>query len=173
MYKIGKRRFVLTRTYKKLPTASRFARTMRRLVIVCGLSLLILLLAAFSISRSTVIFGTAAPSNSTPGVGPKVILSPTPVPGNAQGQLVTLPDRALVISNVNKVAGTDSSSKTLLACNPVPIPASLATLRNRRRAKVPWYFKCPLLPWVAYGCSSVLKLPPKRSSFRSMCNAGT
>ncbi len=110
MYKIGKRRFVLTRTYQKIPTASRFARTMRRLVIVCGLSLLILLLAAFSISRSTVIFGTAAPSNSTPGVGPKVILSPTPVPGNAQGQLVTLPDRALVISNVNKVAGTDSSS---------------------------------------------------------------
>jgi hypothetical protein len=57
----------------------------------------------------TVIVGTAAPSSS-PGVGPIVILSPTPVPGNAHGQLVTLPDRTLVISNVSKVAGADSSS---------------------------------------------------------------
>src|SRR5438105_290334 len=47
----------------------------------------------------TVIVGTAAPPASSPGVGPIVILSPTPVPGGkTQGQLVTLPDRTLVIS---------------------------------------------------------------------------
>jgi hypothetical protein len=100
----------LTRAHQNLPTAPGFARTMKKLVIVCGLPLLILLLAAFSITGKTVIFGSAPPSHRTPGVGPKVILSPTPVPGNAQGQLVALPDRTLVISNVSKVAGADSSS---------------------------------------------------------------
>ena len=99
----------MTRAYQNLPTASRFARTMRKLVIVCGLPLLILLLAAFSTPGRTLIVGLAAPSHSTPGVGPTVILSPTPVPGYAQWQLVTLPDRILVISNVSKVAGADSS----------------------------------------------------------------
>ena len=83
---------------------------MRKPVIVCAIPLLILLLAAFSIAGRAVIFGTAAPSHNTPGVGPKVILSPTSVPGNTQGQLVALPDRTLVISNVSKVAGADSSS---------------------------------------------------------------
>ena len=118
----------MTKAYQNLPTASRFARTMRKLVIVCGLPLLILLLAACSTSGGTVIvdptapsdatprvgptviFGTVVPSHSTPGVGPIVILSPTPVSGNARGQLVMLPDRTLVISNVSKVAGADSSS---------------------------------------------------------------
>jgi hypothetical protein len=110
MYKTGKRRFVLTRAYMNLPTASRFARTTRKLVIVCGLPLLILLLAALSVSGRAIIFGTVAPSHGTPGVGPKVILAQTPVPGNAQEQSVTLPDRTLVISNVSKVAGTNSGS---------------------------------------------------------------
>ena len=83
---------------------------MRKLVIICGLPLLILLLAAFSTLGRTVILGPVVFPYSKPGVGPIVILSPTPAPGQAQGQLVTLPDRILVISNVSKVAGANSSS---------------------------------------------------------------
>jgi hypothetical protein len=48
---------------------------------------------------------------STPGIGPTVILTPTKVSGgNEHGQLVTLPDRILTITNVSKQAGADSSS---------------------------------------------------------------
>jgi hypothetical protein len=115
----------LTRAFKILPPAPRFARNAGILVVVCGLALLLLLLAAFGVTGGTSIFGTAPPSHGTPGVivkpkvilahskpgvGPKVILTLTPVSGNVQGQLVTLPDRTLVISNVSKVAGTNSSS---------------------------------------------------------------
>ncbi len=48
---------------------------------------------------------------STPGIGPIVILTPTKVPGgNEQGQLVTLPDRILTITNMSRQTGTDSNS---------------------------------------------------------------
>jgi hypothetical protein len=51
---------------------------------------------------------------STPGVGPAVILTPTRVPGgNAQSQLVTLPDRILTITNMSKQASADSDSITV------------------------------------------------------------
>src|SRR5579859_8045536 len=60
-------------------------------------------------TQPTVVQGTSIAS--TPGVGPTVILTPTRVPGgNAQSQLVTLPDRILTISSISKQAGTDSSS---------------------------------------------------------------
>lgn len=100
----------MTKAYQNFPAAPRFAPIMRKLVLICGLPLLILLLAAFSPLGRIIIVATMAPSNSTPGVGPTVILSPTLVPDQAQAQLVTLSDRTLVISNVSKVAGADSSS---------------------------------------------------------------
>ena len=61
----------------------------------------------------TVVISTAVPANSTPDTssGPIVILSPTPVPGgSSHSQMVTLPDRTLVISDASKVAGADASS---------------------------------------------------------------
>ena len=63
-------------------------------------------------SVPTVVVSTAVPANSTPGSGgPIVILSPTPVPGgNSHSQMVTLPDRTLVISDASKVAGMDAGS---------------------------------------------------------------
>jgi hypothetical protein len=63
-------------------------------------------------TQPVVIQGTSIAS--TPGIGPTVILTPTRVPGgNAQSQLVTLPDRILTITNVSKQVGTDSSSITI------------------------------------------------------------
>lgn len=61
-------------------------------------------------TRPKVVQGTALPS--TPGVGPTVILTPTIVPNgnNTHSQLVTLSDRTLIITNVSKQAGTDSST---------------------------------------------------------------
>jgi len=63
-------------------------------------------------SVPTVVVSTAVPANSTPdSSGPIVITSPTPVPGgNSHSQMVTLPDRTLVISDASKVAGADASS---------------------------------------------------------------
>jgi hypothetical protein len=60
-------------------------------------------------SQPTLVQGTSLAS--TPGVGPTVILTPTTVTNsNARSQLVTLSDRILIISDVSKQAGADSSS---------------------------------------------------------------
>jgi hypothetical protein len=65
-------------------------------------------------SSTTVIATTPATGNGSPGVGPIVILSPTPVPGgSANSQQVVLPDRTLIISNVSKQAGTDANVTTI------------------------------------------------------------
>lgn len=50
----------------------------------------------------------------TPGTGPVVILSPTPVPGGgAHSQQVTLPDRTLIINNVTQSAGASAGTVTI------------------------------------------------------------
>jgi hypothetical protein len=65
-------------------------------------------------SSTTVIATTPGAGNGSPGVGPIVILSPTPVPGgSANSQQVVLPDRTLIINNVSKQAGTDASLTTV------------------------------------------------------------
>src|SRR5438105_8121960 len=55
---------------------------------------------------------TATPTSSTASHGvPIIILSPTPVPGgNSYSQMVTLPDRTIIINNVSKQTGADASS---------------------------------------------------------------
>ena len=51
---------------------------------------------------------------STPGVGPTVILSPTPVPGGGvHSQQVILADRTLIINDVSKGAGSDTNSTAI------------------------------------------------------------
>ena len=51
---------------------------------------------------------------STPGVGPTVILSPTPVPGGgAHSQQVVLADRTLIINDISKSAGSDANSTAI------------------------------------------------------------
>lgn len=63
-------------------------------------------------SGSTAVAVTSVPS--TPGVGPTVILSPTPViGGGAHSQQVVLADRTLIINDVSKAAGTDASSTAI------------------------------------------------------------
>ncbi len=60
-------------------------------------------------TQSVVVQGTSIAS--TPGIGPTVILTPTRIPGgNEQGQLITLPDRVLTITNISKQVGSDSNS---------------------------------------------------------------
>ena len=60
-------------------------------------------------ATSTPIAVTAVPS--TPGKGPIVILSPTPVAGGGvHSQQVVLADRTLIINSVSKSAGTDANS---------------------------------------------------------------
>ena len=51
---------------------------------------------------------------STPGVGPTVILSPTPIPdGSAHSQQVVLKDRLLIINDVHKATGADADSTAI------------------------------------------------------------
>ncbi len=51
---------------------------------------------------------------STPGVGPTVILSPTPIPGgNAKSQQIVLSDRTLIINDVTKGTGSDANSTAI------------------------------------------------------------
>ncbi len=65
-------------------------------------------------SSTTVIATTPGAGSGSPGTGPIVILSPTPVPGgSASSQQVVLPDRTLIINNVSKQAGTDASLTTV------------------------------------------------------------
>jgi len=50
----------------------------------------------------------------TPGTGPVIILSPTPVPGGgAHSQQVLLPDRTLIINNVSQSAGANANMVTV------------------------------------------------------------
>ncbi len=65
--------------------------------------------ATVATTSSTVVAVTSVPS--TPGVGPTVILSPTPVAGGgAHSQQVVLADRTLIIHNVSKGTGSDPNS---------------------------------------------------------------
>lgn len=67
---------------------------------------------ATSGTSSTAIAVTSVAS--TPGVGPTVILSPTPVPGGgAHSQQVILADRTLIINDVSKGAGSDATSTAI------------------------------------------------------------
>ncbi len=69
-------------------------------------------MGASSTTSSTAIAVTSVPS--TPGVGPTVILSPTPVPGGgAHSQQVVLTDRTLIINDVSKTSGTDANSTAI------------------------------------------------------------
>lgn len=66
---------------------------------------------------------------STPGHGPVIILTPTPVPGGSvSSQLITLPDRTLAILNVSKQQASDASS-TLISLN--------LTLQNTGKTSIP------------------------------------
>ena len=76
---------------------------------------------------STAVPVTALPS--TPGTGPLVILSPTPVAGGgAHSQQVVLADRTLIISNVSKSTGANADS---LAIN------MTMTLKNTSTKAIP------------------------------------
>ena len=57
----------------------------------------------------------ATSSTVSHGVGPIVILSPTPVPGgNSSSQMIVLPDRTLMINNVSKQQGSDANSAAIV-----------------------------------------------------------
>ena len=61
-----------------------------------------------SINDTTPVIPTSVPG--TPGVGPIVILSPTPVPGGGtHSQQVVFADRTLIINDVSKGAGADAN----------------------------------------------------------------
>ena len=73
-----------------------------------------------SSTSGTTTAGTASVSTAvtsipgTPGIGPVVILSPTPVPGGgSHSQQVVLSDRTLVINDVTKSAGANAGSVTI------------------------------------------------------------
>jgi hypothetical protein len=55
----------------------------------------------------------ATPS-TTPGTGPTIILTPTPLPGgSSNSQMVTLPDRTLAIQRANKQQGMDANTTAI------------------------------------------------------------
>ncbi len=63
---------------------------------------------------STPIASTPGSGSGTPGIGPIIILTPTPVPGgSSQSQLVKLSDRTLEIKTVSKQPGADASSTAI------------------------------------------------------------
>ena len=71
-----------------------------------------------SINDTTPVIPTSVPGTpviptsvpGTPGVGPIVILSPTPVPGGGtHSQQVVFADRTLIINDVSKGAGADAN----------------------------------------------------------------
>lgn len=69
------------------------------------------------------------PVISTPGHGPVIILTPTPVPGGSvSSQLIGLPDRTLAILNVGKQQASDASS-TLISLN--------LTMQNTGKTSIP------------------------------------
>jgi hypothetical protein len=72
---------------------------------------------------------TSTPVISTPGHGPMIILTPTPVPGGSgNSQLITLPDRTLAILNVSKQQASDANS-TLISLN--------LTMQNTGKTSIP------------------------------------
>jgi hypothetical protein len=72
---------------------------------------------------------TLIPVISTPGHGPVIILTPTPVPGGSvNSQLIGLPDRTLAILNVGKQQASDASS-TLISLN--------LTMQNTGKTSIP------------------------------------
>ncbi len=61
---------------------------------------------------STAVAVTSGPS--TPGVGPTVVLSPTPIAGGGtHSQQVVLADRTLIINDVSKSTGSDANSTAI------------------------------------------------------------
>ncbi len=67
--------------------------------------------ATSAVSSTTIAVTSIA---STPGVGPTVILSPTPVPGGgAHSQQIILADRTLIINNISKGTGSDANSTAI------------------------------------------------------------
>ena len=106
-----------------------FVPQVQRYIALCTIALCLCVLSACSSSDATTTGATATPKAtsganstaiavtsvaSTPGVGPTVILSPTPVPGGgAHSQQVILADRTLIINDVSKGAGSDASSTAI------------------------------------------------------------
>lgn len=87
----------------------------------CAILLLLILLSACAGSDSSSNSGNITPTlqsgtvtQSTPGVGPIVISTPTTAPGgNTHYSVVTLPDRTLTLEQVGKQAGADASSTAI------------------------------------------------------------
>ena len=106
-----------------------FIPHIQRYIALCTIALCLCILSACSSGGTTTSEATAIPKAtsgpggtaiavtsvaSTPGVGPTVILSPTPVPGGgAHSQQVVLADRTLIINNVSKGAGSDANSTAI------------------------------------------------------------
>ncbi len=106
-----------------------FTPHIQRYIALCIIALCLCILSACSSGGTTTSEATATPKAtlgpggtaiavtsiaSTPGVGPTVILSPTPVPGGGvHSQQVVLADRTLIINNVSKGAGSDANSTAI------------------------------------------------------------
>ncbi len=88
---------------------------------ICGVLAMLALLAACGDSNTTPPVTPTLQSGTvvanTPGTGPTVITvvtaTVTSVAGNAQKQVITLPDRTLTISQVSKQPGTDASTTAI------------------------------------------------------------
>ena len=101
----------------------------QRYIALCAIALCLCVLGACSSGDATTSGVTPTPKAtsgaagtaiavtsiaSTPGVGPTVILSPTPVAGGgAHSQQVVLADRTLIIHNVSKSVGSDANSTAI------------------------------------------------------------
>ena len=101
----------------------------QRYIVLCIVAMCLCLLGACSNGDTTTSGATTTPGAtpganntvvvvtsvaSTPGVGPTVILSPTPVPGGgAHSQQVVLADRTLIIHDISKGTGSDANSTAI------------------------------------------------------------
>jgi len=91
-----------------------------RVMLVGSMLLLLFLLAACNSGNSPVngqatpTVVTARSARGTPGSGPHVVTSPTPVPGgNPHSQQVELGDRTLVLNSVSKQDNADGQSSLI------------------------------------------------------------
>jgi len=101
----------------------------QRYIALCAIALCLCVLSACSSGDATTSGATPTPKAtsgasstaiavtsvaSTPGVGPTVILSPTPVAGGGtHSQQVVLADRTLIIHDVSKSPGSDANSTAI------------------------------------------------------------
>ncbi len=105
-------------------------RRIQRSVALCATALCLCILAACGASDASTSEATPTPTPktppvgntvvavtsvaSTPGIGPTVILSPTPIPGGGvHSQQVVLSDRTLIINDISKSAGSDATSTAI------------------------------------------------------------